>query len=565
MMKHKKYPKIISVISAVMATCITAGTLIGCGNVYTDNNTPRLSKEEAKKEMGSLLTKVNVSTNNNPILDIYAEETTEADALADINTFPITVQGTGSVNIEIAAPSELSGDMPDNWLNEVAEKFNRSGATTSGKSASVTIRKMSSGEVVTYMSSGNYRPDVYIPSNNILGEMVKAEGFTVETLAERIAGNTAGILMKKDTYDQCTAKYGDVNVKSVLEAANAGDLVFAYTNPYTSATGLNILSSMLYAFDETDPLSDAATSALLEYQKSAPPVAYTTGVLKTQAAKGIVSAMVMEKQAYINTPELKNYIFTPTGVRHDHPVYTFSYVSNEKKDVAKQFVEFCLSDDMQKLATQKGFNQDDDYVSQNTGMTGADYLAAQKVWKQNKNGGKPVVAVFVADVSGSMDGEPLNSLKQSLIASSSYISSDHHIGLVSYSDDVTINLPIAQFDATQRAYFSGEVKNLSAGGSTATYDAVLTAANMLEEYEEELPNAKLMMFVLTDGDQNQGYSLSRIKDIVAGLRIPVYTIAYNYSSTDELQTLSGLNEAAQIKANSDDVVNQLRNLFNVNL
>lgn len=564
-MKNKKYAKVKSVILAMIAACITAGTLIGCGGVYTDNNTPRLSKEEAEKEMKSLLTKVNIYTNNNPTLDIYAEETTEADALADIDTFPITVQGTGSINIEIAAPSELSGDMPDNWLNEVAEKFNKSGANVDGRSASVTVRKMSSGEVVTYMASGNYKPDVYIPSNYILGEMVKAEGFTVETLSERIAGNTAGILMKKDIYDKYTEKYGDVNVKSVLEAANAGDLVFAYTNPYTSATGLNILSTMLYAFDENNPLSDTATSALLEYQKSAPPVAYTTGVLKNQAAKGIVNAMVMEKQAYINTPELKNYIFTPTGVRHDHPVYTFSYVSNEKKEVAKQFVEFCLSDEMQKLATQKGFNQDDDYISQDTGMTGADYLAAQKVWKQNKNGGKPVVAVFVADVSGSMDGEPLNSLKQSLIASSSYISSNHYIGLVSYSDDVTINLPIASFDATQRAYFSGEVKSLSAGGSTATYDAVLTAANMLEEYEKELPDAKLMMFVLTDGEQNQGYSLDRIKDVVAGLRIPVYTIAYNYSSTDELQTLSSLNEAAQIKANSDDVVNQLRNLFNVNL
>ena len=34
---------------------------------------------------------------------------------------------------------------------------------------------------------------------------------------------------------------------------------------------------------------------------------------------------------------------------------------------------------------------------------------------------------------------------------------------------------------------------------------------------------------------------------------------------DELEQLSGINEAAVIKADSDDVVNQLRNLFNVEI
>ena len=196
-------------------------------------------------------------------------------------------------------------------------------------------------------------------------------------------------------------------------------------------------------------------------------------------------------------------------------------------------------------------------------MTAPAFLAAQKVWKQNKNGGRPIIAVFVADVSGSMDGTPLNSLKSSLISSSSYIGADNYIGLVSYSNNVTINLPIAQFDAKQRAYPSGEVKALPASGGTATYDAVLTALDMLQKKAAEVPDAKLMLFVLTDGDTNSGYSLDRVTPVVGGLKIPVYSIAYNYSNTDELHTLSNTNEAALIKADSDDIPNQLRNLFNV--
>lgn len=322
---------------------------------------------------------------------------------------------------------------------------------------------------------------------------------------------------------------------------------------------------MLYSFDSENPLSDTASQKLLDYQKQSPPVAYTTAVLREQAAKGIIKAMVMEEQAYHNTPELKDYVYTPAGIRHDHPVYTFDYVSDEKQEAAKLFVEYCLSDEAQKIANEKGFNLHDDYKEQSAGLDGAGYLAAQKIWKANKDGGTPIIAVFVADISGSMDGEPLNALKESLISTASYISSDNYIGLVSYSDDVYINLELEQFDETQRAYFSGAVKALTANGGTATYDAVLVALDMLSKKAEEVPDAKLMLFVLSDGEQNRGYSLGRITDIVGGMKVPVYTIGYNMSDSEGLRRLSEVNEAALINAQTDDIVNQLRNLFNVQL
>lgn len=184
---------------------------------------------------------------------------------------------------------------------------------------------------MTYMLADAYEPDVFIPSNYAWGEMLKSSGISIEKITDRIAGNTAGILIEKNTYDEFISKYEEATVSNVLEAALAGDLIFAYTNPYTSSTGLNILTAMLKAFDSQNPLSAKAQEKLLEYQKSSPPVAYTTAVLKNQAAKGIISAMVMEEQAYINTPELASYIYIPSGIRHDHPVYTFTYCSDEKK------------------------------------------------------------------------------------------------------------------------------------------------------------------------------------------------------------------------------------------
>lgn len=50
-----------------------------------------------------------------------------------------------------------------------------------------------------------------------------------------------------------------------------------------------------------------------------------------------------------------------------------------------------------------------------------------------------------------------------------YINPENHIGIVSYADDVTVELPIGEFDLEQQTYFKGTVENLYAAGGTATW------------------------------------------------------------------------------------------------
>lgn len=550
----------------ILAIAMIFCCLSGCGTTPTVHEEPNTyTREEALRELKAKVNEVTTYELEAPfgIIDFDSTQT----PLADIDTFEVTVRGNGEINIEVATPSELSGNAPDDLVNVWAKGFNNSHATFNGKTVSVTIRKISSGELVTYVSEGNYRPDLGIPSSYAPGEMLKAKGFGVITLSDRLAGNTAGILMKKDVYDEFVKKHGEPTFANVLEASLAGELVFGYTNPYTSATGLNSLTAMLSAFDPSNPLSDTAAQKLLAFQEKSPPVAYTTGVLRTQAANNIISTMVMEEQAYINTPELKNgYVFTPGGIRHDHPAYTFDYVSSERQEVARMFVEYCLSADAQKIASQKGFNLHNDYVGQDPGLDGAGYLAAQRIWKQNKDGGRPVIAVFAADVSISMEGKRLAALKDSLIAASSFIGADNYIGLISFSDDVYVNLKPERFDGEQRARFVGAVNSLQTVGNTATYDAVLVALKMLQDKAEEIPNAKLMLFLLSDGERTSGYRLNDITNIVGGLRVPIYSIGYDMLDAESLRQLSAINEAVLIDdANPENIINRLRDLFNVQL
>ena len=145
-----------------------------------------------------------------------------------------------------------------------------------------------------------------------------------------------------------------------------------------------------------------------------------------------------------------------------------------------------------------------------------------------------------------------------------YINNDNYVGLVSYADYVTIDVPVAQFDLNQQALFKGAVEHLSAAGGTATYDAIIVAADMVEKALGDNPDAKPMIFVLSDGETNVGFDLSEIEDVNKGLRTPIYTIGYN-ANISALQKISSINEAASIDASTDDVTYQLKNLFNANM
>ena len=94
---------------------------------------------------------------------------------------------------------------------------------------------------------------------------------------------------------------------------------------------------------------------------------------------------------------------------------------------------------------------------------------------------------------------------------------------------------------------------------------VLEGMKLLLEKQDEIADARAIMILLTDGAQNEGASYSRISKIVKAFGIPVYTIAYNMNTPEDLKDLADLNEADAANASSDDIVNKLRDLFNSEL
>ena len=473
------------------------------------------------------------------------------DELPEIDKYPLSVEGSGDVDIEIFTSGEKAGKDNDSWLIDVASSFNSSDVKTSdGKTVSISVRSVPSGTAADYIISGKYLPDLYTPSNTLFGEYAISNNGSLELYADRLVGNTAGILVKKDS--------GYTTADEVIKAVQDNKITMGYTNPQTSATGLNLLLTLLRGGDDN----------FTKFNANIPYVAYTTQQMRDSASNGTLDAMLSEYQAYINDNNLTSmYDFIAFGVRHDNPVYICNKSGKTAAELegVKLVVDYCKSDEMQKIAAQKGFNANDDYTSAEE-FSGAQVTQGLKTYKKTKDNGKDIIAVFVADCSGSMDGDPMNQLKNSLTNGAQYINDNNYVGLVSYSNSVTIEVPIAQFDLNQRSYFQGAVNNLIASGGTASYDAVVVAVKMITDAKEQHPDAKCMLFLLSDGYANNGYSMDEITSALRTSGIPVYTIGYgDDADPGELARLSGINEAASINADSDDIIYKIKSLFNSQL
>ena len=520
-----------------------------------------IDMEKYAKQLNTLYKDINVKNYNIQKSNAITTNNNTA-VLPDISEYPFVVKPTTDNFITIYSSTEKANEDENSWLRAIAEEFNKSKVEINGTPISVGIRSIQSNLAADFITTEKYTPDVYIPTSSIYGTILEGKEKKYNVASDGIVKNISGIIITKKAKENIKTKYNNTDSKTLINSVVNGDCIIGYTNPLSNEDGLNYLLTMLSTFDEKTPFSEASIDKLKVYQDKIPYVPYEITQLQDSLQNGTIDGFVSNYQTYYSNPSLRNnYEFVPFGVIQSSPVYTIGDLTNIKKEIVKQFVEFCKTTSSQEKATNVGFNGLPDYTYSGYQYKGTQVEDAQNLWKKEKNGSNDLTAVFVADISGSMDGSPMLKLKASLNRASTFIDDNTNIGLVTFSDGVNIALPIAKFDNTQKSYFINAVKSMKAGGGTAMFDAIVVAEHMLIEQQQKNPNTRLMIFVLTDGESNRGYSLEDIEDITRGIRIPIYTIGYN-ADIDVLKEVSDINEAATMDADSDNVIYKLESLFN---
>jgi Ca-activated chloride channel family protein len=307
-------------------------------------------------------------------------------------------------------------------------------------------------------------------------------------------------------------------------------------------------------------LSPDVASAFEAFQAGVPFVAQNTLQMRDAAqGSGVLDALVMEHQSWVNVTGMNDYEFIPFGVRHDSPLYATPEADPDEREVLKLFANFIQS--QQSAVSNFGFGRQSNYSNAYNISDSSIIGQAQKVWKLKKSGGRPIAAVFVADVSGSMEGARIKNLKRAMIESSDLINSTNSIGLVTYSEQVNVDLSIRPFNVQQKALFNGAVGRLRTGGKTATNNAVLVAAELLLAYGKTNPDHKKVIFLLSDGETNRGVDFTEVEKALEWSGIPIHSIAYELKS-DHLKALAGLAEGAYIESSADSASYRIGNLLN---
>lgn len=138
--------------------------------------------------------------------------------------------------------------------------------------------------------------------------------------------------------------------------------------------------------------------------------------------------------------------------------------------------------------------------------------------------------VIVFDRSGSMGNDPMQAAKDAALAFVNALPPEVGIGLVSFSTDATVELPISQ----DRTALTSAIEVLDSDGRTSLYDGVILASSLFE------PTAKRkVLVVLSDGgDNDSAATLEAAVQAVAGLSVEMIELATPESNRAALDLLA---------------------------
>ncbi|HSP29442.1 MAG TPA: substrate-binding domain-containing protein, partial [Ilumatobacteraceae bacterium] len=398
-------PHRIRVIAAVAALALVAGA---CGVAGEDSTEP-LEPAEARDQLDELADEIGwIDAPITRSASIPPPSGADlAATLPPLDEFPLRVESRDPGAVEIWSSTEKSGasGTTDAWMTEVAQAFNDAGISRAdGSPATVNLRSIASGTGYQFIARGEELPQAFTPSNELWTEMA-AEFQTMTEIRPVTVPNVAGIVMKNETADELRATYGELTPANLVDAVIAGDLVMGYTDPFASSTGLNFLLTVLDSIaegDATQLTSPDVASVFEQFQRQVPFVALTTLQMRDSVENdnGTLDTFVMEWQTYSNTDSLQSgFEFIPFGVRHDSPLYGVGELTPAESETLELFAEFTEQPEFQDSAAEFGFDPEP-FTPTVEVPSGSTLIDVQNVWKDKKDGGRPVATVFVVDVSG---------------------------------------------------------------------------------------------------------------------------------------------------------------------
>ncbi|MGJ7529306.1 substrate-binding domain-containing protein [Variovorax sp. GB1P17] len=168
---------------------------------------------------------------------------------------------------------------------------------------------------------------------------------------------------------------------------------------------------------------------------------------------------------------------------------------------------------------------------------------------------KPATSIFVLDLSGSMSGKRLESMREALkllsgadagTASTRYsaFQSRERVVLIPFATQVSAPVWV-RFDADQidaaRTELRRQADAMQADGGTAIYSALAAAEDLARQEQQREPDRFVSIVLLTDGENNSGLKLHEFRERYArGLPARIFPILFGEGNVSEMQQIAQL-------------------------
>jgi Ca-activated chloride channel family protein len=165
---------------------------------------------------------------------------------------------------------------------------------------------------------------------------------------------------------------------------------------------------------------------------------------------------------------------------------------------------------------------------------------------------KPSLTIWVLDVSGSMEGQPIEEMKQAMrllldkkaAAVNLLQPSRRDVAIILPFNDTTLNPILAEGDSDAvLEYALTQVNALEAGGGTDLYLALDQALDLLQAYADDgtLRNYLPAIVAMTDGESGTDNRDAFLADVAVrsfGRDVPIHAIVFGNADEEQLQALT---------------------------
>jgi Ca-activated chloride channel family protein len=381
---------------------------------------------------------------------------------------------------------------------------------------------------------------------------------------------------------------------AIADAASAGKFTYGMTNPASSNSGFSALVGVTAALSGTgaaldEPAIDRVAPRLRDFFAAQRLTAGSSGWLSDTYTRdpsrvdGLVNyeSVLLGLNASHRLPEPLTLVYPGDGVvTADYPLTLLSSASGRSGDDFRALTGYLRRPDVQRrIMTQThrrpvdpGVRPAAEFGAQPPELpfpARADAVNALIDAYFNRLR-RPARTIYVLDVSGSMEGERLASLKAALTAlTGADATLAGRFQRFHDREEVTL-LPFSTRPGTPATYVVPPSKpeaelarirafgqSLTAGGATAIYDS-LADAYTLAARQKVNDDRFTSIVLMSDGESNKGAPAGAFRAWYANQspelrRIPVFPILFGESANDEMKALATLTQGRTFDARTQSL------------